>query len=233
MAFAGIRGPAWVPRTQALGTRTRISGPFCPHMAMKKFQTSHTHAHQCLRNAAQHHFFTDECGTVQEEMLGRMRGDKEWHDPHNAGTYTVLESDQYHILAQRVTGLAPHYTDKFLLSFEDDAESTHERCGLKCPGCSSGRQYECCIVCCTRYVEYGSYTSTVYSIATSCMQPCMVHAMAERVYARRNVSNTSLGSLKLLHPADVRARTRNIYPAAGLRSVANPDRKSTRLNSSH
>ncbi len=65
--------------------------------------------------------FTDtDCESVVMEALARMRGEEQYVDPHNAGTYTVLESDAGHILGQRVTGLAPHYTDRFKLTFEGD-----------------------------------------------------------------------------------------------------------------
>ena len=71
-------------------------------------------------------FSDSNCAQVQTEILARMQGNASWVDPHNGGTYTVLSSlgcpgsGCLSILGQRVTGLAPHYTDKFKLTFNGD-----------------------------------------------------------------------------------------------------------------
>ena len=71
-------------------------------------------------------FSDSNCAQVQTEILERMQGNASWVDPHNGGTYTVISSlgcpgsGCLSILGQRVTGLAPHYTDKFKLTFNGD-----------------------------------------------------------------------------------------------------------------
>jgi len=71
-------------------------------------------------------FSNSNCARVQAEILERMQGNASWVDPHNGGTYTVMSSlgcpgsGCLSILGQRVTGLAPHYTDKFKLTFNGD-----------------------------------------------------------------------------------------------------------------
>ena len=61
------------------------------------------------------------CAQVKEEMLARVAGQKtgKWQDPHNNGTYHVLDaSNDRTLLLDRRTG-NDKYTDKMLFSFED------------------------------------------------------------------------------------------------------------------
>jgi len=59
------------------------------------------------------------CATARAEMLARVGGQYlKWHDPHNNGTYSVLDkSDPSTLALQRVTG-NKKYTDKLTFSFE-------------------------------------------------------------------------------------------------------------------
>eukprot|EP00443_Scrippsiella_acuminata_P048869 CAMPEP_0115178646 /NCGR_PEP_ID=MMETSP0270-20121206/6006_1 /TAXON_ID=71861 /ORGANISM="Scrippsiella trochoidea, Strain CCMP3099" /LENGTH=175 /DNA_ID=CAMNT_0002591611 /DNA_START=59 /DNA_END=586 /DNA_ORIENTATION=- len=75
---------------------------------------------KCLMQVS---FPSSSCEKVQEEVLGRMRGTNGWTDPHNGGQYTVVSANEAQVHGQRVTGLSPYYTDKFLLSFEVEGSS--------------------------------------------------------------------------------------------------------------
>ena len=65
------------------------------------------------------------CSAVREEMLARVAGQyATWHDPHNNGTYSVLDKSVSSTLQlQRVTG-DKKYTDKITFTFEDTAAGT-------------------------------------------------------------------------------------------------------------
>ena len=59
------------------------------------------------------------CRRVRDEMLSRVRAQRDgrWSDPHNNGTYTLLDdSDPGTLLLQRLTG-DRRYTDKMLFTF--------------------------------------------------------------------------------------------------------------------
>ena len=56
------------------------------------------------------------CDAVHEEMLARIHGQfGTWHDPHNNGTYGILDADKLHL--KRLTG-DKKYTDKFNFALE-------------------------------------------------------------------------------------------------------------------
>jgi len=74
------------------------------------------------------------CADVQQEMLDRISGVNGWVDPHNAGTYTVLETSAGVLKAKRVTG-NKKYTD--LLNFAFSA--SEGGCYLK--GCSESQTF--------------------------------------------------------------------------------------------
>merc|ERR1711862_281268 len=57
------------------------------------------------------------CDDVKAEMLARVQGQPAaWYDPHNNGTYTVLDQSSDEISLQRVTA-NKKYTDKFGFDF--------------------------------------------------------------------------------------------------------------------
>ena len=66
-----------------------------------------------------HVSFTQSCAVVAIEILARIAGEQGFIDPHNAGTYSLLESSDSHVLGQRITGSGSttHYTDHFLFTF--------------------------------------------------------------------------------------------------------------------
>jgi hypothetical protein len=59
------------------------------------------------------------CHVVQEEMVARFQGENQWKDPHNEGTYTLLDDDDTTsttteiIQGSRRTGGDGKYTDLF------------------------------------------------------------------------------------------------------------------------
>ena len=65
------------------------------------------------------------CEEVREEMRARVNGQFEhWHDPHNNGTYAVLDAGAADSLKlQRLTG-DRKYTDKLTFVFQDAAAHT-------------------------------------------------------------------------------------------------------------
>mmetsp|Transcript_68503 Transcript_68503/g.112553 ORF Transcript_68503/g.112553 Transcript_68503/m.112553 type:complete len:371 (-) Transcript_68503:154-1266(-) len=60
------------------------------------------------------------CEQVQAEMKARVDGQSAglWHDPHNNGTYSLIDSDKDVLDFQRVTG-NKKYTDKLRFDFKD------------------------------------------------------------------------------------------------------------------
>ena len=74
------------------------------------------------------------CDSVRSEMLARIHGQpKTWHDPHNNGTYAVLDASGDVLQLQRETG-NHRYTDKFNFVFVAPSDST---CTLL--GCSESQ----------------------------------------------------------------------------------------------
>ena len=74
------------------------------------------------------------CDSVRSEMLARIHGQpKTWHDPHNNGTYAVLDASGDVLQLQRETG-NHRYTDKFNFAFVAPSDST---CTLL--GCSESQ----------------------------------------------------------------------------------------------
>jgi len=54
--------------------------------------------------------FTDSCSDVTKEVMARAQGTDGWTDPHNAGTYTMLATNNNYIKMKRRTG-NNRYTD--------------------------------------------------------------------------------------------------------------------------
>jgi hypothetical protein len=75
------------------------------------------------------------CSTVRAEVLARVAGQYgQWHDPHNNGTYTVLdESAQDTLQLKRLTGDGK-YTDKVTLTL---ANASDTACTVS--GCSESQ----------------------------------------------------------------------------------------------
>ena len=75
------------------------------------------------------------CENVREEMLARIDGQFEhWHDPHNNGTYAVLDaSGSDKLVLQRTTGNRK-YVDKLAFVLQSTSSST---CTLL--GCSESQ----------------------------------------------------------------------------------------------
>lgn len=55
------------------------------------------------------------CDTVKKEIIGRINGENGWYDPHNKGTYSLLDGSSLLLKIKRVTGDGK-YTD--LLNFQ-------------------------------------------------------------------------------------------------------------------
>merc|ERR1711988_111839 len=55
--------------------------------------------------------FQNDCNTVQAEILARANGQGGWYDPHNRGTYTVLQSSPEYVKIRRKTASIPAFTD--------------------------------------------------------------------------------------------------------------------------
>jgi hypothetical protein len=82
-----------------------------------------------------------ECKVVREEMLARIRGDNQWKDPHNEGTYTLLDnggSSGGDIQGSRRTGDGK-YTDLFDLALFTTSRSEQPGCVLK--ACSESQVF--------------------------------------------------------------------------------------------
>eukprot|EP00050_Salpingoeca_kvevrii_P002305 m.190746 g.190746 ORF g.190746 m.190746 type:complete len:165 (-) comp10588_c0_seq1:1176-1670(-) len=62
--------------------------------------------------------FSDNCTTVQREMLGRINGVDGWYDPHNRGKYEATSVGAAVIEAKRVTGNGK-YTDLLEFKFQN------------------------------------------------------------------------------------------------------------------
>ena len=76
----------------------------------------------------------DSCDAVKEEMLARVSGQPDrWHDPHNNGTYTLLNSDDDVLKLQRHTGNGK-YVDKLTFSLSAAAGG-----GCTLAGCSESQ----------------------------------------------------------------------------------------------
>jgi hypothetical protein len=61
------------------------------------------------------------CDAVREEILARLQGENQWKDPHNEGTYTLLEGSAAaagEIQGSRRTGDGK-YTDLFDFTFTE------------------------------------------------------------------------------------------------------------------
>lgn len=60
------------------------------------------------------------CKAVRSEILGRVASQgKGWHDPHNNGNYSVLDSSESDVLElQRTTGWPGLFTDKLTFVLE-------------------------------------------------------------------------------------------------------------------
>mmetsp|Transcript_6492 Transcript_6492/g.13385 ORF Transcript_6492/g.13385 Transcript_6492/m.13385 type:complete len:199 (-) Transcript_6492:39-635(-) len=58
------------------------------------------------------------CAAVKEEMLARIHGNNGWYDPHNKGTYTIIDdyADAAELHLSRKTGNGK-YTDKLNIGF--------------------------------------------------------------------------------------------------------------------
>ena len=65
------------------------------------------------------------CQEVREEIFGRIAGERNWADPHNGGTYTLLSSNSNTLQGSRRTG-DDKYTDLFQLNF--DSSNTENSC---------------------------------------------------------------------------------------------------------
>lgn len=76
------------------------------------------------------------CADVKAEAVARVNGqlDGSWHDPHNNGTYHVLDaSDPAALELSRLTG-NKKYTDKLTLTFASDSSG-----GCTVSGCSESQ----------------------------------------------------------------------------------------------
>ena len=79
------------------------------------------------------------CFSVREEMLSRVYGQFDmWHDPHNNGTYNVLERGEYELWLTRRTG-DDKYTDKLTFTFEDVRRASSHHCVVR--GCSRSQVF--------------------------------------------------------------------------------------------
>ena len=72
-----------------------------------------------------HVSFAQSCNVVSTEMLARIAGLGGFVDPHNGGTYSLLESSATSLLGQRITGSgsSTHYTDRFLFTFSSPSSA--------------------------------------------------------------------------------------------------------------
>jgi hypothetical protein len=75
------------------------------------------------------------CKAVRSEILSRIASQGQgWHDPHNKGNYSVLDSSQFDILKlQRTTGWPGVFTDKLTFVLEPSGGY----CALR--GCSESQ----------------------------------------------------------------------------------------------
>jgi hypothetical protein len=72
------------------------------------------------------------CQEVKEEIVGRIAGERNWADPHNGGTYTLLSSDTdtNTLQGSRRTGDGK-YTDLFQFNF-DESSTTENSSSATC-----------------------------------------------------------------------------------------------------
>mmetsp|Transcript_7986 Transcript_7986/g.18790 ORF Transcript_7986/g.18790 Transcript_7986/m.18790 type:complete len:189 (-) Transcript_7986:76-642(-) len=76
------------------------------------------------------------CSDAMDEMVARVDGQfNKWHDPHNNGTYTILQSSPSQLDLSRLTGDGK-YTDLMIFTFEPDGGN---HCLLK--GCSESQVF--------------------------------------------------------------------------------------------
>mmetsp|Transcript_92262 Transcript_92262/g.232025 ORF Transcript_92262/g.232025 Transcript_92262/m.232025 type:complete len:329 (-) Transcript_92262:197-1183(-) len=77
-----------------------------------------------------------DCKTVMDEMLARVHGQfKQWHDPHNNGTYKLLSSQADSLIFSRMTGNGK-YTDKMGFGFH---QQDLGQCSIS--GCSESQVF--------------------------------------------------------------------------------------------
>jgi len=83
-------------------------------------------------------FASASCDVVQKEIVARLQGTDGWQDPHNRGTYALLEtgSSPLTIRGSRVTGNGK-YTDKFGF----DLVSIDGGKGCELSGCSQSQVF--------------------------------------------------------------------------------------------
>ena len=63
--------------------------------------------------------FIESCSTVRSEILYRINSNTNWIDPHNAGSYKLVEESSTLLLIERVTGTSSwtKYLDKLTIEF--------------------------------------------------------------------------------------------------------------------
>jgi len=83
------------------------------------------------------------CAVVQTEIVARLKGDNGWQDPHNQGTYTLLESTSPSsadgasmVRGSRVTGDGK-YTDQFGFHLVPNKDGK----GCEMSGCSESQVF--------------------------------------------------------------------------------------------
>jgi len=72
------------------------------------------------------------CADVREEMEARLKGENGWKDPHNGGTYSLLEARTDSLKVKRVTGNRI-FVDKMVLTLKDSSN------GCQVMGCSESQ----------------------------------------------------------------------------------------------
>ena len=113
----------------------------------------------------------DTCESVRLEMLARVGGQYgSWHDPHNNGTYSVIDdTSQTSLALQRVTG-DNKYTDKITFTFE--AAGNYDGCVVR--GCSRSQV--------TSVADFSTNYCNMYSLYCSSADGCK--------YAERDIAVT-------------------------------------------
>ena len=80
------------------------------------------------------------CFSVREEMLSRVYGQYNlWFDPHNNGTYSVLQVRDRELWLSRRTGGAGKYTDLLTFTFQDVRQDSYHQCLVR--GCSRSQVF--------------------------------------------------------------------------------------------
>ena len=83
------------------------------------------------------------CDMVKSEIIARINGENGWIDPHNNGTYALLntavnnEEQMSQITGSRTTGDG-QYTDMFIFTFENDVTNGG---GCILNGCSESQVF--------------------------------------------------------------------------------------------